>query len=66
MLKKAGIILLIVVFVVSIAGAAFAAPRGEDAKKIPPGQLKKMGINTEEDETVKQAGPPPFVLQKKE
>jgi hypothetical protein len=66
MLKKAGIILLIAVFVVSIAGTALAAPRGEDAKKIPPGQLKKMGINTEEDETVKQAGPPPFVLQKKE
>lgn len=66
MLKKAGIILLIAVFAVSIAGAALAAPRSEDAKKIPPGQLRKMGINTEEDETVKQAGPPPFVLQKKE
>ena len=42
--KKAGVFILIAVFVLSIAGSAFAAPSWleDGSKKIPPGQLKKL------------------------
>lgn len=68
MLKKAGVIFLVVFFVLSIAGAAFAAPSWleEDAKKIPPGQQKKMNVTEEENYAGKKTGPPSFVLQKQE
>ena len=61
MLKKAGVFILIAVFVLSIAGSAFAAPSWleDGSKKIPPGQLKKI-----EEGKYKQTGPPAFVLQK--
>ena len=63
MLKKAGVFILIAVFVLSIAGSVFAAPPWleDGSKKIPPGQLKKI-----EEGKHKQTGPPAFVLQKQE
>ncbi|MGI6318212.1 MAG: hypothetical protein GX263_06795 [Firmicutes bacterium] len=63
MLKKAGVFILIAVFILSIAGAAFAAPPWleDGSKKIPPGQLKKI-----EEGKYKQTGPPAFVLQKQQ
>lgn len=70
MLKRAGVILLVAVMVLSIAGAALAAPPWLDdgSKKIPPGQLKKI---EEQDNKIKdkgdnETGPPAFVLQKQE
>jgi hypothetical protein len=59
MVKKAGVILLITVFVLSVAGAAFASPLWEDPDVLPPGQQKKLGIEEEDA----QFGPPSFVLQ---
>ncbi|MGI6329111.1 MAG: copper amine oxidase N-terminal domain-containing protein [Dethiobacteria bacterium] len=64
MLKKAGVFILIAVLILSIAGAAFAAPSWleDGSKKIPPGQLKKI----EDRKDNKQVGPPSFVLQKQQ
>ncbi|HHX77613.1 MAG TPA: hypothetical protein GX697_04625 [Firmicutes bacterium] len=64
MLKKAGVFILIAVLILSITGAAFAAPSWleDGSKKIPPGQLKKI----EDRKDNKQVGPPSFVLQKQQ